>query len=60
MRAIAETLSTVFTDLNPGTYGAIIFHAENDNDKLDENLFGVPAEGYGLSNYAEGFLAPSF
>jgi uncharacterized protein (DUF2141 family) len=25
-------------------------HDENDNRKLDRNLFGVPTEGYGVSN----------
>jgi uncharacterized protein (DUF2141 family) len=61
MRAVAGTQSVVFTDLKPGTYGVIVFHDENDNGKLDENLWGVPTEGYGFSNNAEGFLAaPSF
>jgi uncharacterized protein (DUF2141 family) len=61
MRAIAGTQSAVFTDLKPGAYAVIVFHDENDNGKLDENLFGIPTEGYGFSNDAEGFLsAPSF
>ena len=61
MRAVAGTQSVVFTNLKPGTYGIIVFHDENDNGKLDENSWGVPTEGYGFSNNAEGFLAaPSF
>ena len=32
---------------------------ENDNGKLDENGWGVPIEGYGFSNNAEGFLGPA-
>jgi uncharacterized protein (DUF2141 family) len=61
MKAVAGTQSVVFTNLKPGTYGVIVFHDENDNGKLDDNAWGVPAEGYGFSNNAEGFLAaPSF
>jgi uncharacterized protein (DUF2141 family) len=61
MRAKAGTQSVVFTDLEPGTYAVIAFHDENDNGKLDENLWGAPTEGYGFSNDAKGFLgAPSF
>jgi len=61
MRAIAGSQTVVFTDLKPGAYAVIAFHDENDNGKLDTNLFGVPTEGYAFSNNAEGFLrAPSF
>jgi uncharacterized protein (DUF2141 family) len=58
MRAVAGTQSVVFTNLKPGEYAVIVFHDENDNGKLDENSWGVPTEGYGFSNNAEGFLAP--
>jgi uncharacterized protein (DUF2141 family) len=51
--------SAVFTNLRPGTYAVIAFHDENDNGKLDENGWGVPTEGYGFSNNAEGFLGPA-
>jgi uncharacterized protein (DUF2141 family) len=61
MRAIAGTQSVVFTELKPGAYAVITFHDENDKGKLDKNMFGIPTEGYGFSNDAEGFLAaPSF
>jgi uncharacterized protein (DUF2141 family) len=61
MRAVAGVQSVVFTNLDPGRYAIIVFHDENDNGKLDENSWGVPIEGYGFSNNAEGFLAaPSF
>jgi uncharacterized protein (DUF2141 family) len=59
MRAISGTQSAVFTNLQPGTYAIIAFHDENDNGKLDENGWGVPIEGYGFSNNAEGFLGPA-
>jgi uncharacterized protein (DUF2141 family) len=61
LRAATGSQSIVFTQLNPGRYAVIVFHDENDNGRLDENSWGVPTEGYGFSNNAEGFLgSPSF
>jgi uncharacterized protein (DUF2141 family) len=38
-----------------------VYHDENENEKLDENMFGMPTERYGFSNNArETFSAPSF
>ena len=61
LRAKAGSQSIIFTQLPPGRYAVIAFHDENDNGLLDANVFGVPTEGYGFSNNAQGFLgAPSF
>ena len=61
IRAIAGPQSTVFTQLPPGRYAILVIHDENDNGRLDENAMGVPTEGYGFGNDAQGFLsAPSF
>ena len=61
IRAKRGTQSAVFAQLSPGHYAMIVIHDENDNGRLDENPFGVPTEGYGFSNEAQGFLsAPSF
>jgi uncharacterized protein (DUF2141 family) len=61
LRARAGSQSIVFTHLPPGRYAIIAFHDQNDNGLLDANAFGVPTEGYGFSNNAQGFLsAPSF
>jgi uncharacterized protein (DUF2141 family) len=61
LRAAVGSQSIVFTQLVPGRYAVIVFHDENDNGRLDENSWGVPTEGYGFSNNAEGFLSsPSF
>ena len=61
MRAAAGSQSIIFTQLPPGRYAVIAFHDENDNGRLDESPWGVPTEGYGFSNDAQGFLtAPSF
>jgi uncharacterized protein (DUF2141 family) len=61
IRANAGAQSTVFTQLPPGRYAAVVIHDENDDGRLDANELGVPTEGYGFSNDAQGFLgAPSF
>src|SRR3954451_5460364 len=61
IRATRGSQSTVFTQLPPGRYAAIVIHDENDNGRLDKNAWGVPTEGYGFGNDAQGFLsAPSF
>jgi uncharacterized protein (DUF2141 family) len=48
----------VFHDVPPGRYAVSSFHDENGNGKLDTNAFGVPTEGYGFSNGAQGTLGP--
>jgi uncharacterized protein (DUF2141 family) len=50
--------AVVFSNLEPGRYAVIVFHDENGNAKLDNNLLGIPTEPYGFSNDAEGFLGP--
>src|SRR5690349_1221481 len=57
IRAQRGTQSTVFTQLPPGRYAAIVIHDENDNGRLDKNGMGVPTEGYGFGNDAQGFLS---
>ena len=44
-----------------GKYAIKLFHDANNNDKLDLNLLGIPAEAYGISNDARGmFGLPGF
>ncbi|NJO00745.1 MAG: DUF2141 domain-containing protein [Bacteroidia bacterium] len=51
----------VFQDVPYGNYAFAVFHDENVNYKLDKTLVGVPKEGYGFSNNAQGtFGPPSF
>ena len=50
-----------FEDIPPGTYAMAVVHDENMNGKLDTNWLGIPTEGYGFSNDAQGVVgAPSF
>lgn len=39
-----------FADLAPGRYGVLVLHDENENNKLDTTVLGIPREGYGFSN----------
>lgn len=54
-RADAEC---VFPNVSPGVYAVSVMHDENDNGRLDKNLFGVPTEGYGVSNNHTRALRP--
>lgn len=60
--SIVEKKCTIIIEsLNPGKYAFRYFHDENKNKKLDTNWIGIPNEGYGFSNNAEGsFGPPSF
>ncbi len=41
-----------------GTYAISVYHDENDNNKMDKGVFGIPKEDYGCSNGATGFMGP--
>jgi uncharacterized protein (DUF2141 family) len=61
LRAAAGAQTIVVVGLLPGRYAVIAFHDDNDDGKLGASPWGVPTEGYGFSNDAQGFLrAPSF
>lgn len=51
--------AVVFNDLDKGDYVIQYFHDENDNRKLETNLFGAPTEGYGFSNDAKPNYGPA-
>lgn len=59
-RAVA-TEATLTFDVAPGTYAVAVHHDANTNGKMDTNFFGVPKEGYGVSNDPRPrFRAPRF
>lgn len=39
-----------FDSIPSGTYALSCIHDENSNNVLDQNVFGIPTEGYGFSN----------
>ena len=47
-----------FKGLKKGDYAVSLFHDENDNNKMDTKIFGIPSEPYGFSNNATGFMGP--
>lgn len=57
----SKAQSCTFSGLKAGTYAVAVMHDENDNSKLDTNLFGAPTEGYGTSNNKKHtFSAPTW
>ena len=53
-----NSCSITFRDVPNGIYAISMFHDENDNNKMDTALFGIPKEDYGCSNNAKGFMGP--
>lgn len=53
-----NTCSVTFKDLPKGIYAVSMFHDENDNNKMDTNVLGIPKETYGCSNNAKGSFGP--
>ncbi len=54
-------MEVTFDDLPPGVYAVVACHDENENKKVDKNFFGVPKEGWGMSNNpAPHLAAPAF
>jgi len=51
-------ITFVFHDLAAGKYAVASYHDENGNGKLDTNSLGIPTEGYGFSNNAQGNFGP--
>ena len=47
-----------FTGIGPSTYAIAVFHDENSNGKMDTNFVGMPREGVGASNDAQGHFGP--
>lgn len=45
-----KEISVDFIDIPNGKYAIAVFLDENNNYKLDKNMFGIPKEKYGFSN----------
>lgn len=55
------TATATFRDVAPGTYAVSTLHDENKNGKMDNNLLGLPKEGWAVSNNIVTHThAPSF
>jgi uncharacterized protein (DUF2141 family) len=59
--ATSPSTTVVMKDLPSGNYGIVVLHDENENMKLDRNIFGFPKEGFGFANNPRvDFRAPPF
>lgn len=58
IKAEQGTMKLEIKDLPPGTYAFGVVHDENDNQKLDKGLFGIPKEGFCFSRQAMGTAGP--
>jgi len=47
-----------FDSIFPGKYAIQFFHDENENQKMDFNLIGIPKEKFGSSNDVKPVLGP--
>ena len=61
--AIISTLTndTVYLNIDSlpaGDYAFSVYHDENANSQLDQNIFGIPTEYFGFSNNAMGTFGP--
>ena len=50
--------TAIFKDISKGVYAISVFHDENNNNKMDTKLFGIPKEPYGFSNNSKGLIGP--
>ena len=57
----AGAAEAVFDVVPAGVYAVMVIHDANQNQKLDQNFFGMPKEGYGASQNRLPFAAaPTF
>lgn len=58
---VVGTDATLTFLTRPGIYAVAVHHDANTNGKMDTNFFGIPKEGYGISNDPRPrFRAPRF
>ena len=57
-QAAQGVVTTTFDELQPGSYAIAAMHDENNNGKLDTGAFGVPKEGWAVSNNVTSHTHP--
>jgi len=60
VKAETKNESVIFKNLADGEYAIKMYQDENDNNKLDKNMMGIPKEGYGFSNNVGMFGQPKY
>lgn len=53
-------ISVTFENVKPGNYAVMVLHDENDNERMDMELNGMPKESYGMSNNPMLYGPPTF
>ena len=53
-------ITATFENVQPGSYAIMVLHDENDNERMDFEANGMPAEAYGLSNNQIVYGPPQF
>lgn len=48
----------IFENVPYGAYAVSVLHDENGNGKMDKGVFGIPKEGFGVSNNPEIKMGP--
>lgn len=60
VKALNDKEVAIFANLPNGEYAIKMYQDENDNNKMDFNMMGIPKEGYGFSNNVGMFGAPEY
>ncbi|MBT8254461.1 MAG: DUF2141 domain-containing protein [Flavobacteriaceae bacterium] len=55
-----KVVTVTFEDVEPGIYAIMVLHDENENNRMDYELSGMPKEAYGASNNSMSFGPPQF
>ena len=55
---VEKSATIIFKSVPPGSYSVAILHDENNNQRMDKNILGIPKEGYGFSNNASAAFGP--
>jgi len=53
-----DRIEVRFDALPYGEYAVSLYHDENDDQRLNKKLFGIPKEGYGVSNNVVHAMRP--
>ena len=53
-------VAITFKNVEPGEYAIMVVHDENNNNSMDFDSNGMPAESYGMSNNPMSFGPPQF
>ncbi|MEL6364477.1 MAG: DUF2141 domain-containing protein [Pseudomonadota bacterium] len=57
--AVEGEVTLLFEGVEPGEWGVMVLHDENENGKLDFKWYGPPSEAYGSSNNPPPRMGPA-